>query len=281
MKIFYLVVLFFCSCSLFAQSFTAMSFNLRYDNAADKENQWENRKSELAGLIGYYHPDFLGIQEGLLHQVLYLKNKVSHYKFVGVGREDGKERGEFAAIFYDSTKFVCTEQKTFWLSATPQTVSVGWDAALPRICTFGKFKNLKTSEVIYVFNTHFDHMGAEARNMSAKLILQKIADLGLENEPILVMGDFNAEPHSEPIETLKNALDLGFETTEKPFYGPPGTFNGFENCIAVQRQIDYIFTKNIVVKTYRHIDDKRGNNLYISDHYPVFAELETLKTSIK
>jgi len=144
---------------------------------------------------------------------------------------------------------------------------------MERICTYGEFINKKTKEYLVIFNNHFDHIGIEARKMSAKLIVEKIHEYELTKMAVIVMGDFNSEPLSEPIKILKKELDDGLEISEKAFYGPKGTFNGFDNNMVPKRRIDYIFTKNIKVIRYRHIDDRRNNNLCISDHLPVIVEI--------
>jgi len=252
---------------------SVMSYNIRHDNSSDNENSWENRKNEVAGLIEYYHPDFLGIQEGLHKQVDFIQKNTSNYKYIGVGRDGGK-KGEYSAIYYNTTKFELIAQNTFWLSDRPNKISIGWDAALPRICTYGKFKNKLTNDSIHIFNTHFDHIGVKARKKATKLILKKIIEYKLNNANVIVMGDLNSTPMSEPIAIFSKELDYGFKNSLKKFYGPLGTFNGFNNCLEIKNRIDYIFTKNITVLSYRHIDDKRVNNLYISDHFPVLIEIK-------
>lgn len=252
-----------------------MSFNIRYDNPNDKENWWENRKNELVQLIDYYHPEFLGIQEGLNHQVEFINNKLQLFDYIGVGREDGKEKGEYTAIFYDTLKYKLIESKVYWLSETPDKVSIGWDSSLERITTFGTFRNIENKDTIYIFNTHFDHIGETARKMSSKFIVSKIGELGLDEQKVIVMGDFNSEPKGLPIKILKGLLDDSIEMTQKSSYGPKGTFNGFDKDRIPKERIDYIFTKNIDVLSYRHIDDRRKNGLCISDHLPVIIEIKT------
>jgi len=254
---------------IYSQTTHIMSFNIRYDNPNDNENYWGNRKEDVVNLIEHYHPDFLGIQEGLLNQVEYIKNNTSNYAMIGIGRENGDKKGEFSAIFYDINAYELLEQNTFWLSDNPDTISIGWDAVLERICTYGKFKNKITKEVIYIFNTHFDHIGKKAREMSARLILKKVSDITLESSKVIVMGDLNSEPQSETVKIFKTKLSDGKEVTKKKFYGPFGTFNGFDINSIVKRRIDYIFIKNLNVNSYQHIDDKRLNNFWVSDHLPV------------
>ncbi len=253
---------------------TIMSFNIRYDNPNDGVNTWELRKDEVVGLIEYYHPDFLGMQEGLHHQVRYIEENTSNYAYIGVGRDDGRTKGEYANIFYDTSKYQLLEDNTFWLSETPDKISKGWDANIVRIYTYGKFKHKNSSKEIYVFNAHFDHKGNLSREKSAELIVQKIKALGIENQPLIVMGDFNCLPESAPIKTFKTLLEDGKENASKPFYGPEGTFNSFDPNRILENRIDYIFSKNLNVLSYRHIDDRRQNNLCVSDHLPILIYAE-------
>lgn len=257
-----------------AQESSFMTFNIRYDNPDDNENAWSKRKEEVVNLIQFYHPDFVGIQEGLEHQVAYIQEQLSDYKYIGVGRDDGAKKGEYSAIYYDIAKYELISEETFWLSKTPEKVSVGWDASMERICTYGKFKNRMNQKISYVFNAHFDHIGKEAREKSAELILKKINELDLTDERVVVMGDFNAIPSSKPVKVFKKELEYGFEVSINKPYGPDGTYNDFKNSIVVENRLDYIFTKNLKVTKYRHIDDKRKNNLCVSDHFPVLITVE-------
>ena len=279
-KIILSLILFGCF-HMSGQTTSIMTFNIRYDNPKDNENSWNKRKNEVINLIEYYHPDFLGIQEGLHNQIDYIQKNTSNYDYIGIGRDDGNKKGEYSAIYYDSTKFKLITQKTFWLSNSPDTISIGWDASMERICTYGKFKDKITNDSIHIFNTHFDHIGIEARKMSAKLILTKIIDYKLSEANVVVMGDLNSVPTSDPITILRKELDFGFEVSENKFYGPEGTFNGFENTLEIKNRIDYIFTKNLKILSYRHIDDKRLNNLCISDHLPVLIEIKNETETIK
>ncbi len=250
---------------------SVMSFNIRYDNKNDNENWWEHRKDEVAKHILNKSPDFLGIQEGLAHQVDFLDKELSDYKFIGVGRDDGKKRGEYTAIFYTSHRFELISTETFWLSTSPDSVSVGWDAALPRIATYGHFKDKLSSKEIHVINTHFDHQGTNAREESAQLILQMIKDFDIENKKLILMGDLNATPTEKPIQILSKELDDGKENTSN-FKGPEGTFTGFEKDLNATKRIDYIFSKNLRIRAYDHLDIKRSNGLWVSDHHAIFSE---------
>lgn len=261
----------------YSQTSSLMTFNIRYDNPNDNENWWEYRKQELVQFIEHYHPDIVGIQEGLNHQVEYIQKQTSKYARIGVGRDDGISKGEFTAIFYDSTKFELIKHETFWLSEQPDTISVGWDASMERICTYGQFRDMKTGHILNIFNAHFDHIGPLSRKMSAKLIIQKMHDFNLGSQAIVLMGDLNCIPDSEPIKLFKDVLDDGLKISKKVILDSEGTFNGFKQLETASARIDYIFTKNLEVNNYRHINDKRANGLCISDHQAVLSEVLFIK----
>jgi len=255
--------------AIYGQINKVMSYNIRYDNLNDGVNKWDDRKAELINMIRYYEPEIFGIQEGLINQLKYLDQHLSNYSRIGVARDDGKEKGEFTAIYYNTEKISLVETSTFWLSETSNVPSIGWDASMERICTYGLFETSSSKQKILVFNTHFDHIGKKARIKSSKLILRKVNELNDTDYPALLMGDFNSEPNSKPIKKILKEFDDGARFTKNGIYGPAGTFTGFkENKIATKR-IDYIFTKKLNVVNYRHIDDKRKNNRYLSDHLPV------------
>lgn len=277
-----IVVLLLLCVSLSAVSQTAsykmMTYNIRYDNPGDGENTWSKRKVFLSDQIAYNQPDVFGIQEGLYHQVQYLDSVFVDYAYLGVGRDDGKTKGEYSALFYNKQKLKVLKEGTFWLSKTPDKISVGWDAAMERICTYGLFENRTTKEQFWVFNTHFDHIGDVARVNSATLILEKIAEFNTNNLPVIVMGDFNLTPESEPIKLLSKSLnDSKLASTTKPF-GPTGTFNAFEFNKPVLNRIDYIFTSKdqVEVLNYAVLSDSKDCK-YPSDHLPVIITLNFIK----
>ena len=214
------------------------------------------------------------MQEALHRQVAYIDSSLTDFSYIGVGREDGKQKGEYSEIHYDSTQYKVLEHHTFWLSDTPDKPSVGWDAALERICTYGLFENRDTGDKLWVFNTHFDHKGDTAREKSAELIVKKIKEINTDNLPVVLTGDFNLTPDEKPIHLIKNYMQDGQEITSTPFYGTSGTFNGFEPDRILDHRIDYIFVKNLKVENYMHIDDRMENLKYISDHFPVLATLK-------
>ena len=248
---------------------TIISYNIRYDNKWDKENKWSLRKKRLVRLLVDYSPSIFGIQEGLHTQVNYIDSSLTNYNYIGVGREDGNTKGEFCAIYFDTDHYEVLETSTFWLSETPDVVSVGWDAALERICSYGLFKHRISDEKIWIFNSHFDHVGSIARKKSAELILKKIKEMNTKSFPVVLMGDFNSNPESGPIKILKNDLQDALEISLTNLRGPKGTFNGFDNRNLLENRIDYIFVKDRKITSYRHIDDRLTNNQHISDHFPV------------
>ena len=258
---------------IYGQVNKIMTINIRYDTPRDSIDRWDNRKSELVEMVRYYEPEIFGIQEGLLNQVLYLEENLGTYARIGVGRDDGKDKGEFSAIFYNKEKLSLHKESTFWLSETSEKISIGWDASMERVCTYGLFERKEDRKKIWIFNTHYDHIGKVARRESSKLILQKINEINTNNIPVVLMGDFNAEPDDEPIQLLTKDLDDASKLAKNGIYGPKGTYTGFHKNVIAKRRIDYIFTKNLRVKKYRHIDDKMKNNNYISDHLPVLIEM--------
>lgn len=256
------------------QVLSVMSFNIRLNTPADSINQWDFRKEELVEMLQYYQPDFIGFQEVLYDQLRFLDTELKNYSFVGSGRKDGKNKGEFTPVFYDNLKYEVLQNETFWLSENGDTASVGWDAALERICTFGIFREKLSGDTIFVFNTHFDHIGKTARLMSAKLILKKLTEITDAHSSVILTGDFNCNENSDPINELKKVMKDAGEISEKGIYGPVGTFNGFNLVKLVVDRIDFIFVRNFRVLRYRHIDDRKADNLFISDHYPVITDLK-------
>lgn len=270
------VIVCFCLASLFsnAQTLKIMTYNIRLDIESDKENDWTHRKDFFNGQIQFYAPDIFGIQEAKPNQVLDIATALPQYSYVGIGR-DGVGKGESSNIFYAKEIFKVIESNTFWLSATPESISMGWDAACNRVCSYALLKNKQTNNMIWVFNTHLDHIGEEARTKGLELILSKIEKLNTNKYPVVLMGDFNSEPETERIIKLKKLMnDAKSISKEKPF-GPYGTFNNFKYNEASTHLIDYIFLSKsnaITVQKYAVLSDAKDLK-YPSDHFPVFIEI--------
>lgn len=257
-----------------AQDLRVMSFNIRLAIDSDKENSWNHRKDDVLKLLNYYQPDVMGVQEAVPQQMLEINEGLKNYSFVGVGRDDGADKGEYSAIFYNTEKLQVLQSGTFWLSETPEVPSIGWDAAYNRICTYALFKTKKGGRKFWTFNIHFDHVGKLAREKSAQLILEKMKVLNTKNLPVVLTGDFNLTDETEPIKMLSNNLNDTYRNCAQPPYGPAGTFTAFDVNKIPTGRIDYIFTKKFKCISHRTINDRRENLLYPSDHFPVLTELK-------
>ena len=271
------IYLFFSGAKVFSQPFKVMTYNIRLALASDKENRWENRKASMVELIEHYQPVIFGIQEGLYRQVHYLVSSLTNYHYIGVGRDDGNTKGEYSAIFYDTTKFKLLDHGTFWLSEHPERVSMGWDAAYIRICSWGLFEDKQNGKKFRMFNTHFDNEGVVARKEAAHLILHRIDSLNPDRLPVIMTGDLNSEPDSEPVQILESKLTDAKSISLQVPYGPTGTFTGFNPDKVIDNRIDYIFVDGFNVLSYIHIDDRRKDNYFVSDHLPVMAELDFIR----
>lgn len=265
---------------LFSQhTLKIMTFNIRLDVASDSLDNWQYRKDNLASQVLFYETDILGVQEALTNQMQDLEKLLSEYQHMGVARDTSLKWGEYNAIFYKKDRLKLLDHNTFWLSPHPDQKGVkGWDAALPRIVTWAHFQDVRTNKKFYVFNTHFDHMGINARKESAHLILNEITRITNEN-PVVLMGDFNSRISEEPYKVLTNERDPlhvvdGRNISINPPYGPYGTFNGFKNSEDEGGPIDFIFVKN-KVKVLKHaVFSESWKGRFSSDHFPVYVEIQ-------
>ena len=243
-----------------------MSFNIRYDTPQDGEHNWKFRREEVAETVRM--ADIAGIQEALHGQMQELADLLPEYEFVGVGRDDGERAGEYSAIFYSRSRFAVLASGTFWLSEEPDVPgSRSWDAAITRIATWSRFEDLASRDTFFVFNTHFDHRGSEARKRSAALLLSRVEEMA-GAVPAIVVGDFNAEPDSEVYRTLAGTrLVDARAATRTPPEGPAGTFTGFTD--EPRRRLDYIFVDRAV----RVEDFSTIARFAASDHLAVLARI--------
>ena len=256
-----------------------MTFNVRYDNPDDSLNSWAYRKDRVANAIRFYDADIVGTQEVLHNQMEDLRQRLPGYESIGVGREDGKEAGEYSALWYRADRFTAKESGWFWLSETPEVAgSKGWDGACERIATWAKLQDKLTGKELFVMNTHLDHVGVAARREGVKLVLDKIQELG-GDLPVILTGDFNAEPESDVIKQVTDTADpehlTDARTVADLVYGPNWTFHDFGSIPYEHRErIDYIFVKNgLEVLKYGILAETEGN-AYLSDHAPVLISVK-------
>ncbi len=258
----------------YSQTFNVASFNLRYDNPDDGLDRWSNRVEHVASVVRLYEFDVFGTQEGLSNQLKDLQGLLSDYKYFGVAREDGKDEGEHSAVFYNSNRFKLLDHGDFWLSETPDKPGLGWDAACVRICTWGKFKDLKSGKLIYLFNAHFDHRGPTARNKSSELVLKKIEEIAGDHNAIFT-GDLNFDESDAGFKQINSSgkVKSGFDIADF-VYQPNGSFNDFGNEIKSSGRIDHIFVTNDFKVKKAAILTNTYMGRYPSDHFPVMLELE-------
>ncbi len=251
------------------------TFNLRMDTPSDGENAWFPRNHMLNDLIRFYGFDLFGTQEGFTHQLNDIL-RLSDYRFIGVGRDDGKDAGEHCAIFYRSDRFKVLDQGDFWLSEHPEKPGRGWDGTCcNRICTWGKFEDLKNHKQFYFFNVHYEYEGDVARRESSNLMISRIKSIA-GNQPVFLTGDFNAFPTEEPIRILNDSgfLNDSYKITKEAPFGPVCTYHGYDSTIKTEERLDYIWvTDSIQIDKYGVLT----NTLYghtPSDHFPVMVVAE-------
>ncbi|MWV46793.1 hypothetical protein GRF59_24600 [Paenibacillus sp. HJL G12] len=274
-----------------------MSYNIKNAYDMEGENVWSSRKELVAGVIRFHRPDLVGMQEVLYNQLEDLQQLLPEYGWIGVGREDGKQEGEYSCIFYRKNRLKPLRQNTFWLSEQPESPSMGWDAACRRVVTWAEFEDTYTGRTFLHFNTHFDHVGQVAVEQSAHLILERIKGL-TAGVPAVLTGDFNVTSDSVPYRVLTqtdekgDALlrDAGMVADYKHF-GPAFTFQGFDSREVAARMfpdflerqdkhevefespIDFIFVTNQAhVLSYGPIVDHHHGKMP-SDHFPVVADI--------
>lgn len=299
-----------------AQNLFVGTYNIRNNsNNGDVENGngWNQRLGVITGQVLFEQPDIFGTQEVLHGQVVDLKNALTGYDYIGVGRDDGKEEGEYECIWYKNDKLRLLDSGNFWLSETPDRPGLGWDAACIRICSWGKFavkdnganrkvgkhgKN-KNEGTFYFFNLHMDHVGIVARREAAKLVVEKIREIA-QGAPAILTGDFNVDQNNEIYNIFTDSGILKDSFVEaKQRFAENGTFNSFHPELKTQSRIDHIFVSPCVTVehyavmtncywTERQIDEKevkgkdaprelrfkRHQMRTPSDHYPVWAKIK-------
>lgn len=256
-----------------SQTLQIASYNIRYDNPGDSLDLWKNRHTYVSALIKLYDIEIFGTQEGLRHQLEDMKADLEGFDYIGVGRDDGDKKGEYAAIFYNKSVFRLTDTGNFWLSQVTDRPNKGWDAALPRICTWGKFRVISSGKEFFLFNVHFDHLGEQARRESTRLIVSMIRNISGNHSAILT-GDFNFNELHPNYDIIKNSGILVDTYDMAKFrYAPGGTFTGFDITAKPAGRIDHIFvTGDIIVNKYAILTNTY-NGRYPSDHFAVMAEI--------
>lgn len=257
----------------------AVAFNIRFDNPKDGENAWPNRKEMVGKWIESESPDVIGLQEALRHQINDIKKVATAYSEYGVGRDDGKSRGEHCTILYLKKRFTLDKKDcgTFWFSDTPEKIaSKSWGNEIPRICTWARLIHKKTGKGFYLYNVHYDHQSQSSRIGASNLIIERISNRKQSNEPIILMGDFNAAEKNPAITAFKEEPLKLVDTFRvvKPDEKMVKTFHGFRGGSFMGGKIDHVFILPKTAKV-RSAEIVRFNKdeKYLSDHYPVRAKL--------
>jgi len=250
-----------------------ISYNIRMNTEGDGEHAWPHRRDDVVNLLRFHRADIFGVQEALPDQMDDLQTAFPDFAHEGVGRDDGIREGEFSAVFYRKERFKKLDGGTFWLSESPGQCSYGWDAACRRVCSWVKLEDRSTGKLLHVFNTHFDHKGEEARKQSALLILQKIREISKGSGAVVLCGDFNLKPESEPIALIKKEMKDSYEISELPPHASVVTYHGFTYDHEVSGRIDYVFVSGeLHVERYGVLTDSRDRTFF-SDHLPVLVSL--------
>lgn len=266
------------------------TYNIRYDNSGDpvNGNGWPQRVPLIAQIIRFHGFDIVGTQEGLPHQIQDLGALLPEFSMTGCGRNDGKEDGEFIAIYYRKNQFKLLDSGHFWLSPTPELPGKGWDAVLPRICAWGKFEELATRKTLFFFSTHFDHRGHEARKQSAGLIVRMMEKIA-GDQPAVIAGDFNVDQHSEGYQLLTTTGGLLRDAYEiapvrLAFNGTP---NRFDPNGLTESRIDHVFvTRHFNLSRYGILTDSyrtpkpEGSQPQPSASFPAEVTLKTYEARL-
>lgn len=248
-----------------------MSYNIRLATGKDGTNSWEFRHPATIEMLKDQKPDIFGVQEAMYNQIMYLEEFCEDYNNVGVGRDDGKKKGEFMSIFWNKKNIKMLKWGTFWLSETPEKPSMGWDARCMRTATWALMKDKRTGKKFYFINTHLDHRGKEAQKNGLKLIVDRIESINPEGYPMVLTGDFNIKPDNP---TLVD-LDARMKCTRKVALKTDNhnTFNGWSVKLT-DMVIDYIYFSGFTsCPEYQTVTKKYAERPFVSDHYPIFARL--------
>ena len=248
-----------------------MSYNIRMGIAKDGTNSWEFRCPATIEMLNAQKPDVFGVQEAFEFQIRFIEEYCSDYKSVGVGRDDGKKKGEYMSIFWNKKTVSLLKWGTFWLSETPDKPSKGWDAHCRRTATWALMKDKKTGKKFYFVNTHLDHKGTQAQANGLKLIVDRIDSINPEGYPMVLTGDFNIKPNNPALVDLDSRMQSTRKIAAKT--DNHNTFNGWSTA-KTDAVIDYIYVSGFsACPEYKTVIEKYADKPFVSDHYPVFCEL--------
>ena len=248
-----------------------ISYNIRMGAAKDGTNSWEFRYPATALMIEDQKPDVFGLQEAFSYQVRFIAENFKDYDNVGVGRDNGKDKGEFMSIFWNKKTVKMVKWGTFWLSETPEKPSMGWDAACKRTATWALMKDKRTGKMFYFVNTHLDHKGKEAQRKGLELIVSRIDEINPKGYPMILTGDFNIKPDNVALKGLEEKMQSARKIAPKT--DNAATFNNWGKAKS-DMVIDYIYVSGFsACPEYHTINEKYGDWKYISDPYPIYAKL--------
>lgn len=257
------------SCKKAPQEIKVMSYNIRLGIGNDGDNSWDIRKPATVALLEDKAPAVFGVQEAYDFQIAYIVENCPRYKSVGVGREDGVDKGEHMSVFYDQNLIELEDWGTYWLSETPDVPSKGWDAMCYRTATWTLLKVKKTGTKFYFVNTHLDHRGAEARKNGLALIVERIGAMNPKGFPMVLTGDLNVRPDDPCLEDLDKIMKSARVYAEDS--DDTASFNGWGEAAEV---IDYIYYTGFEKCTdFKVVNGTYADKPYVSDHYPVIATL--------
>lgn len=254
-----------------SNAFKLMSFNVRYKNTDDDKagNGWDKRSKGVYEMIAQQKPLVMGVQECLWTQRYGILMNTKGYATIGVGRDDGAEKGEAMLIFYQTDSISVVNSGTFWLSEAPDVPGVkGWDAACVRTCTWAQLRHKRLGKEFFYFNTHLDHKGEVARTEEMKLIQSKMTELNPGGLPCVFTADFNTDENDKIFNEIKKVMLSA--RAEAPVSDNQATYNGFGSS---SKKIDHIWYNGFGILEYKTVTDGFAGVSYISDHNPIYAIL--------
>ena len=258
-----------------------VSFNIRCTNPNDGTNSWELRREVFFDEVKRLAPSIIGFQEVRPDQYEDIVRRMKRdFDFVGVGRDDGKDKGERALVVYDKRRFKKIENGDFWYSETPEVPgSKSWDTALTRVCTWVRLKDKTAGREFLFVNTHYDHKGVVARENSSRMLVKKLPELA-KGSPVILTGDFNMNEDSAAYKLLLNRnegakpwLIDSYRELHPTRTPEESTFNGF-NRITKGSRIDFIFHTPDIKPVSATIERVLPKGRHASDHYAIMAVLD-------